>query len=292
MIVINSAPKSVDFCGNGLPFNIDSSNAFSVNGSTSEMILIVNSAVTLGNIFNFTLANEVIEFNVLSIWNESGNIITAGSTAREITDALNKNYQLQKNFIITYNLNKITLLAKLPGAYSNLLFFSNTPAITLFHNITGVDKTIRKGYKTLCDIYLEIEKGTNIFQNIATSLYNIDVIGRCIVKPGRIISKYFTDVDLPTYNQSAILKVNRTVKRYYLKLAEIFEGKVRDVKTSSTLNAIDGRFDSETNSFDYLTYVATAKSYLMEPSFEKIETWITAQQFLYFEGRILVRCFW
>ena len=147
MIVINSSAKSLDFCGNGLSFKIDSSSAFSNNGSTEVMVLIVNSAITNGNTLTFTLVNEVIVFNVIPTWNDSGNIIIAGSTAQGITDSLNKNYQLQKNFNISCLLNKITIQAKVSGAFSNLIFSSSTPSIALFQNILGADKTLRTGYK-------------------------------------------------------------------------------------------------------------------------------------------------
>ena len=288
MIVINSSAKSLDFCGNGLSFKIDSSSAFSNNGSTEVMVLIVNSAITNGNTLTFTLVNEVIVFNVIPTWNDSGNIIIAGSTAQGITDSLNKNYQLQKNFNISYLLNKITIQAKVSGVFSNLIFYSSTPSVTLFHNAVGTDKTLQTGYKTICDVYLESERDTNIFENIASSLYNVDNNGRCIVKPGKIISKYFTAVDLPTFNLTTIQKVKKTVKRYYLKLAELYEGKVREVKTSVTLNAVDGIVNTDlfSDSFDYLTYCTTAKSYLMDTAIEKIETWTAAQQFLYFVNYI------
>ena len=288
MIVINSSAKSLDFCGNGLSFKIDSSSAFSNNGSTEVMVLIVNSAITNGNTLTFTLVNEVIVFNVIPTWNDSGNIIIAGSTAQGITDSLNKNYQLQKNFNISYLLNKITIQAKVSGIFSNLIFYSSTPSVALFHNTVGADKTLRTGYKTICDVYLESERDTNIFENIASSFYNVDANGRCIVKPGKIISKYFTEVDLPTFNLTTIQKVKKTVKRYYLKLAELYEGKVREVKTSTTLNAVDGIVNSDlfSDSFDYLTYCISSKCYLLDPAIEKIETWTTAQQFLYFVNYI------
>ncbi len=284
MIVINQSAKELDFCGNGLQFKVDTSNAFSSEGVYAELVITVVSTVVTGNIISFKYADKEIIFTVAAAIDFSGKTILNGSTASSITDCLKNNYLLQKYFTFKFLTNKITITAKEKGSSFSLTFFSNSANVVQFHNTIGTERILRTGYKTLCDLFLERENGSNLFENIAGSLYGIDDTGRCIVKPGKILSKYFYDIDLPDLNQSIIKKVTKTVKRYYLKFAEFYNNSAQLVKTSSVLYAVDGTVNKDiySDTFAYHSFALFNKNYLLDFKIDKIETWAEANQFLYF----------
>jgi len=284
MISILRSAKDIDFCGNGLRFGVKSTNAYSAAGSVAELTIVVNSAVVAGNEFSFVFGDKIVKFTTAAVNDYSGEIFIAGSLVDGIVTGLNANYLIQKYYKISSIANNIVLTAKEKGSIYSLSLITNNTNIVLFNNTPGTDKTLRSSYKTLCEVYLEKDRVSNTFDLVATSLHAVDGNGECNVMPGQLLSKYFNDTDLPTYNQQAIKKVSKTAKRFYIKLAEMFEGSVKSVVTSSSLYAIDGKINSDlfSDSFDFITAAAVDKNYLLDPSVLKIETWLDAQQFLYF----------
>jgi hypothetical protein len=284
MISITRQPKEIDFCGNDLRFIVNSSSAYSAYGSFAELTINVNAILVTGNEFTFAFGQRIIKFTTVTLPDNSGCSFLSGSGVIEITEILKKNYLLQKHYNITRLANSITLIPKQSGAYYSLTFYANNANISLYSNTPGSDKTLRLAYKTLCEIYLEKDRATNIFELLATSMHNVDVNGSCNILPGLLLSKYYTDSDLPDYNQTSIKKVNKIAKRFFLKLAEMYEGSVKSVLTTSMFYAVDGKINNAlfTNSFDFITEATAKKCYLLDPSVLKIETWIDAQQFLYF----------
>jgi len=284
MISIIRTAKEVDFCCNGLRYRVRSNNAYQSNGSIAELVINVNSNVVSGNVFTLSFGDKNIRFTVAVATDDSGTVILAGSTVVEICDSLKKNYLLQKYYTISYIANRIFLRAKKSGSFYSLSFWSNNGNISFYANTPGTDKTLRSGYKTLVEIYLEKDRLTNNFELVATSLHNVDANGVCDIYSGKLLAKYFSDIDLPDYNQSVIKKVSKTIKRYYLKLAEMYEGSVKMVISSNTLYAADGAIvnDLYNDSFNYLNYANTNKSYLLHPDITKFECWSSSQHFLYF----------
>jgi len=194
------------------------------------------------------------------------------------------NYLLQKYYVITSTGVLVTITSRQTGSYFALNFTSENSNIVQNENYVGTDSILQPNFKILCDIYLENINNSGTFVNVATSLYNADVNSNSIINPGKLLSKYFSDIDLPDLNQSGIKITTKTVKRYYLKLAEMYNGFVKSVIDSSVFRAIDGVINDAlySSDFDYLDYAAGNKSYLLDPSINKKETWLDAQQFLYF----------
>lgn len=288
MIIISRAAKEVDFCGNELRFRVKSTKAYETNGSAAELVLNVNSNASTGNIFTFTFGNKTVRFTTSSTLDDSGTVILNGSGIIQIVDVFQKNFLLQKFFKISYSGNKIYLRAKETGSFYSLTFWSNSGNISLFQNTPGTDKVMRNGYKTLCETYIETDRLSNQFDLVSIMLHNADANGECDVKPGKLLQKYFDDISLPDYGQSTIKKAEKAAKRYYLKLAEMYEGEVRQVLTSSVLYAVDGTINKDlySDNFNYLDNIAGFKSYLLHPDVNKIETWRNAQQFLYYIGNL------
>ncbi|MFZ4412925.1 MAG: hypothetical protein ACOYOV_07565 [Bacteroidales bacterium] len=284
MISIIRSAKDIDFCGNGLRFRVKSNNAFSASGSFAELTLNVNSNPISGNEFTFSFGDKVVKFTCSNVQDNSGTMFIAGSGVAAIVDVMKQNYLLQKYYNISYLGNSITLMPKLAGSYYSLSFTANNNRITSYSNQPGTDRLLRSSFKTLCEIYLERDRVNNLFDLVATSLHNVDDAAECNILPGLLLAKYFSDIDLPTYNQTAIKKVSKVAKRFYVKLAEMFEGSVKSVVTSGMFYAVDGKINSDLFSdiFDFITAAAANKYYLLDPSVAKIETWSDAQQFLYF----------
>ena len=284
MISITRQPKEIDFCGNDLLYKVKSNKAFSANGSAAELVLSFTHSLAAGVWFSFGFGEKIVKFTVVTTENDTGDEIVANSSVSQIADRLKANYLLQKYYTIISSGNVIVLTAKEKGLYYSIGFLTNTSFISVLNNTPGTDKLLRSSFKTLAEIWLEKDRVNNVFGLLATSLHQVDVNGECNVMPGKLLSKYFADIDLPDYGQTSIKKVSKTVKKYYLKLAEMYEGGVKKVTVSPRLFAIDGKIDGDlfTDNFDYSVYGAIAKSYLLDVAVEKIETWCNAQQFLYF----------
>ncbi|MFZ4411997.1 MAG: hypothetical protein ACOYOV_02855 [Bacteroidales bacterium] len=283
MITVTKQPKEIDFCGNDLLFMVKSSNAYASNGSFAELAVVFNAAVAIGNEFCFSFANKTIKFTVVNSDDFSGTVLIAGNSVASIAAMFLKNYLFQKYYTIVCQSNKIVFMPKNAGAYYSLSFGSNNPNVSVLYNTAGTDKILQPSYKTLCEIYLERERVNNVFDLVATSLLTVDASGNSNIMPGKLLSKYFNPV-LPSYNQNYISETISLAKKYYLKFAEMYNGSVKSVFTSDTLFAINGKIDNSifSNAFDFLTYVAADKNYLLDPSINKIETWFDAQQYLYF----------
>ena len=288
MITIARTAKYIDFCQNGLRFNVASNKAYSTNGSVAELVLNVNAAIVIGNIFTFTFADKTVRFTTTFTTNDSGIVFMNGSNAAQVYESLKKNYLLQKYFNISNIGSKITLTGKQVGSFYNINFWANNNNISQFSVLGGTDKTLRSGYKTLCEVYLEKDRTANTFELVATSLHNVDVNSLCDIQPGKLLSKYFADTDLPDYGQTTIKKVEKVAKRYYLKLAEMYDGSVKQVIESSVLYAVDGSINSDlyNSNFNYMDYVGGYKSYLLHPDIISFECWTDSQQFLYFIGNL------
>ena len=283
MITIVSAAKRVDFCRNDMQFVVNSSKVFSQAGHVSQLRLSIGTLV-IDNTFTFAFANYKLTFEVVEVPDDSGLQIGIGCNAEQLVMYLNKNYLLQKYYIITFVSEIITITSRQIGSYFALTFNLDNANIAVNENYPGTDRIINSNFKIICDVYLENTNNSNNFVNISSSLYNADINSNSVVNPGRILSKYFMDIDLPDFNQSGIKKTTKTIKRYFLKLAELYNGEVKSVVNSDVLYSIDGLISESlyTAYFDYLAYIAGNKNYLLDPSINKIETWTDAQQFMYF----------
>ncbi|MFZ4741170.1 MAG: hypothetical protein ACOYLE_08385 [Bacteroidales bacterium] len=291
MITITRPAAAIDFCGNGLVYKLKSDKAYAANGNKAELAINVNAPIITGNTISFLFGNKSVVFTTSPTPDDNGSIILSGSNAAEFTASLNKNFLLQKYFIITNIGNQIILTAKQSGSFYSLTFFANTANVSFYHNIPGSDKIIRSGYKLLCETYIEKDRDTNAFELISTSLHNVDENGNSIIYPGKLLSKYFNDIDLPDFNQTAIKLVKKTVKKYFLQLADYYDSSVKQIIKTNTLYAIDGTVDADlfTNAFNFIDYLSTTKSYLLAADIDKFETWNDAQQFLYYVS-YLVSC--
>ena len=284
MITITRPAKEIDFCGNGLLYKIKSNKAYTAIGSKAELAINVNSLIITGNIIWFWFGGKTIIFTTSATPDDTGNVILSGSNAAQFTATLNKNFLLQKHYTISNIGNQVLLTAKQAGSIYSLTFFANTGNVSFYHNIPGIDKVLNTGYKLLCETYIEKDRDLNLFDLVSTSLFNVDETGSCDIYSGRLLSKYFNDIDLPDFNQTTIKLVKKTVKKYYLQFADYYDNSVKQIHKTNTLYAIDGTVNADlfTNAFNFIEYLSTTKNYLLAADIDKFETWKDTQQFLYF----------
>ncbi len=286
MITITRPAKPLDFCGNGLPFKIQTNKAYIAYNQNAELVISIDNVLQTGNILTFSFGGKTINFTTYNptVIKDDGVTLHDGNNTPAIADVLQHNYLLSKYYNISFIGNQITFNAKLPGASYTLDFLCNTTNVNQYHFIPGMANSLRPGYKTLCEIYLEKNRGSNKFDLIATSFLNLDKNSTSVVYPGKLISKYFNTVDLPDINQAALKLIEKPLKNYYLQFADYYDSEAHLLTKSNILKAIDGQINDNlfSNSFNLQDFINTEKSYLLAPEVNSFETYPDAQQFLYF----------
>lgn len=283
-ITIIDTPKIVDFCKNPLAFKVLGSNYVIVGEEYSSFSLTKVGTSLIDFDIKFEFNDTSVTLSFVASPDDSGNQIQRGGSLSQILAGFQANYILNKFYTITLSSATFNFVSKYPGSKGNCTLTIGSPTFTNFPYPFVFDPEYAENYKILSKILIEETYDSGIYTELFEMLSDVDSNGNAVIYINNKLKDSFTNIDLPTFNQSTITRCEYAIKKYLLNFWEYY-GETPVVKkkyASNQLYAIKGNIPFNIfPGYDFVTDVAGTKKPLSNKP-DVIETWDTAQQYLYF----------
>jgi len=283
MITIVDTPKAVDFCRNPFAFKVLGSNYKLITGGYAHWQVEKIDTIVAGDKISWVFNGETVTIEFKVSPDDSGNEIATVSSLSQILAGFKSNYYLDNAYTLTLSGAVLHGVAKLKGsAYNAVITITGTSFDEINPVVPALD-VISPNYKILSKLYVEETYDSGTYAEAMETLSDVDGDGNAVVHINNKLRGFFTDVDLPAFNQGTITKCTETVKRYYAAFWEYYGAVPSAHKryVSANLYAIDGLIPFNIYpGYDFISKLTTSKDYMSNAPAE-IETWDTAQQYLY-----------
>jgi hypothetical protein len=138
-------------------------------------------------------------------------------------------------------------------------------------------------YQIVARLFVETAHKSGSYTQVQDNYLDPGSDNAVIFYPGPMLQAHFEDTDIANlWKLSSIIKSTKALRRYYVEFYEYYSNSHNNVKTSTTLTAINGKLDPVSYvNHTWLSDLNQKKNYFHD-SLKKNLAWKTGQQLLYF----------
>src|SRR5690606_16069018 len=256
MITLLRQPNEVSFSRNPVLFEFQTDNLYSTLGNPFQATMQFNATKGAGSSFTLSWQGASVTFDfVTGAIGDNGRQLPAyvsGTTSEwldEVIAALRLNYYVESAFTIEKGVSGISLIFKSKqnsGAF-NIVYTAtaNMTGVSWSTNAYATDRLLRKNFALYLEIWVEREDRT-AFDRYTQSTVEVDSDGWAVWN----IQQYLTAIllqdgpVLPDLENNGVVVDNRSVRRFYVRYAEMFGDpqRIARVYQSETFTAVLGGF--------------------------------------------------
>lgn len=255
-ISIVKKPKNTVWSKNPVVFKLSTDNRYIQEGQQFRAELDFDSGAVDGYTIQFSWNGNEPVFTFKDEPNDSGLELPAkkeGQTLNEwkelLANSLNSYFQLNDDFIITFNVDKINIISRYKKASMNLQLIAASGGlnVSLFVWDYGTDQILRENFALYANLLIQDLEGE--FQSFSKSIIEVDEQNQAIWD----IQEYLTAALLqqgdprPTFDSDTIFKEKISARKFYLSFGEMFgyPQQMKQLKSSDHFTALFGGVDLE-----------------------------------------------
>lgn len=239
-------PPLVALAKNPTVFEFSSNNYITVAGVASSLQLVFGAGLVNNETFDLCYNGKILTFVVKTTPNTSGLQIKA--IAAEAVNAwvvqtaayLRQNYDLSTDFLITSNLNGITLLARETGTDYTLTLDNEPANLTGANAVAGTDQAVQAFFNIVAQTWMK--RGADMV-NIFEDALTVDAAGASYHDISEIVkSELYSEFEFPEVDANGWIKRDHINVSYFIRYAEKYgiPSTVKAMSTSQYFSALNG----------------------------------------------------
>ena len=243
-LTLVKSPATVSLAGNDILFKVNSDNQYSSAGTKANLGLAWATGDSNTDAFTLSWGNNELEFTCATTPDDSGLQYppyvsgTVNAWAESIVPYIRANYQLSKDFIISWNnaFNVIQIQAYEKGADYSLTLNTGTSNVTEDSNAAGTDPVARDFYGIVCRVWLPGD-GPEDYVLIGEDNLVPDEDGNVLFKIQEYLNSQFSfDFEWPEGTITFLFKKENAFKKFFIEYAEKFEGLGKKLFSTETIS--------------------------------------------------------
>lgn len=288
-VTINNTPFSVAPVGKNNPvaFAVTGSNRVATPGVARALSIVKSGTITNGATMILAWGDYSLTFLFTTSYAiiDTGLALNPAMDAAALAAALQLNFLLNRDFIITVAGTTITFTARASGTAYQL-------EITLPAGITfgatdtdGVDEVLNDNYKHFAQLLVEDTFGSGTYAKKAELFADAASDQIAVHYIDGVLRGVMRDLaDVPTFNQTTRTKAVNVLRRYQADFAEFYGAvpTVQKLYNSGVYYALNGELPADQwPGYDFIDKLSAKKFFLTNRP-RVIDTWTDAHQYLYF----------
>lgn len=287
-VTINTTPYSIAPVGKNNPvaFVVTGSNRVATAGVARALSIVKSGTITNGATIVFAWGSYSLTFTFTTAYAaiDTGLALNPAMDAAAIAAALQLNFLLNRDFIITVAGTTITFTARATGTAYQLEITLPTGITFGTTDTDGVDEVLNDNYKHFAQLLVEDTFGSGTYTKKAELFADAGSDQKSVHYFEGVLRGVMRDqADVPAFNQTTRTTASNILRRYQADFAEFYGAvpTVQKLYNSGVYIALNGEISTDQfPGYDFEDKLS-AKKFFLSNRPDLIDTWRDAHQYLY-----------